>query len=183
VFAAAQGVLAFAVVIAAVSCWFGPKDSWTSRRAKTTCILLGAFLTAVLLFGAGAREVEDWMSLSFGARLTVFLIVLLSALVALAVIGFAWLSVHEAIGRECSDPRLIRAARRLIGVWCLYWLAAFTLIFSISLFSEALGSMLATGLVLVEAIYFRLVRDSCSSIRANLVVDGASASTLANNPV
>jgi hypothetical protein len=178
VFATVQGALASAVVMAAVSCWFAPADSWTRRRARTSCILIAALLTALILFGAGAREVFDRLSLDFGTRLTVVGIVLLSALVGFGVIGLAWLTVHEAIGRDCSDARLCRAARRLIVVWCLYWLVTISLILWISPFSETLSKWLSAALVIFETLYFCLVRDSCFSIRVNLGRDGSDVSRL-----
>jgi hypothetical protein len=166
-----QGLLAIVHVVAAFWMWWTLEDSLTRRRGRLTCVIVGAVVSAVILFLGIVPQVLHRLQVGFATTLNFLAIAAFSFLVALASIGIAWLQVHEAIGRDCGDLQVIAAARRLAVAWSGFWAVAVTLLFRnafrpFSYLDDYLWLSVLAVLILLNLLYLRLVRASSRAIRA-----------------
>jgi hypothetical protein len=92
-----QGLLATVHVVAAAWLWWALPESLTRRRARLTCVLVGAVMGAVTMLSVA--HITSWRRVSFSTTISIVAIVALSVLVAVAIIGIMWLGVYQGIGR------------------------------------------------------------------------------------
>jgi len=164
-----QGLLATVHVVAAAWLWWALPESLTRRRARLTCVLVGAVMGAVTMLSVA--HITSWRRVSFSTTISIVAIVALSVLVAVAIIGIMWLGVYQGIGRDCGDSRLCTTAHRLSVGWTAFWTVtvALLLLDSFNWFPDHehdIGLAVLAAFVILQVFYLRLVRASCRAIRA-----------------
>jgi hypothetical protein len=162
VFCGGQMLLAVAQVVALALFILGPENE-TRRQARRTGWLVVTAIVLLVVMVATAFWPARLGALPDTARQQIATVAFVSLLVNVAILGFLWLRIHAALGRDCNNPRLAFFADRFADAWiglsaCVGALIVWDLARMPLSAADPLQSMLTAVMVtILEALYLVLV--------------------------